>query len=208
MLNFAALILAAPATYGLEAGDASTIDTAVSAYDSALTTATDPATRTSPTIAAKDAAKASALQTCRFFAQTVRNNPAISNENKTALGITIPKTNPTPIPAPTDQPLVALRSAIPGVATLEFSVPGEDGKAKPFGVTGLEVFVAVGDVAAVDPAAATYRATVTRSPFKLDFASSDAGKTATVFGRFATRSGPGGKAQVGPFSLGESFAVI
>ena len=207
MLNFAAVLVNAPVAYGITAPQAADIESAVLTFSAALTTATDPATRTAPTIAAKDNARAEALIICRSYAQRINANPAITDEQRTTLGLTVRKTTPTPTPAPTAQPLLGLRSQIPGVANLEYTAPGTVGKAKPPGVIGVELWVAVGVAAAVDPAAAAFRGTVTRSPFRVEFDAADKGRTATVFCRFATRSGPGGVAQVGPWSNPLSFVV-
>ena len=60
MQNFSALITAAPATYGLVAADATAIAAAVSAFDTALTAAIDPATRTKVTVITKNENRAAA----------------------------------------------------------------------------------------------------------------------------------------------------
>jgi hypothetical protein len=74
------------------------------------------------------------------------------------------------------------------------------GKAKPFGSIGVAIFRTVGTVAATDPAQAAFVGIVTKSPFRQTFDSTDQGKIVTYFARFATRSGPGGVSQFGPWS--------
>lgn len=208
LANFAALILALPAAYGLLPADATAISNQNTAFQAAYTTAVNPATRTQPTVAAKDAARFAAVAVCRPYAMRIRNNTAVSDALKVGLGLTIPSTVPTPIPAPVVAPILGLESAIPLQQTLTYKDPGAVGKAKPYGVIGVEIWRSVGTVPATDPAQAAYYATATKSPFRSTFAASEVGKVCTYFGRFVTRSGPGGIAQAGPFSAPLSIAVI
>jgi hypothetical protein len=208
LLNFATLIAANPTNYGLLAGDAVTISAVDTTFQAAYTLATNPATRTAPTVAAKDAARVNAEQTVRPYAQRIRNNTAVSDLLKVGLGLTIPSTTPTPIPAPVVAPELGLLSAIPLQQTLTYRDPSAAGKAKPYGVIGVEVWRAVGVAPAVDPAQASYYATATKSPFRSTFGAGDVGKIVTYFGRFVTRSGPGGIAQAGPFSAPLPLTVI
>lgn len=199
--NFAILIAATPTAYGLVAGDATAITAANTAFQTAYTLATDPATRTAPTVAAKDAARASAEFVVRPYAMQINMNAGVDNEQRADLGLTIRKTVPTPIPAPTSQPGLALVAATPGVLTVRFfDVATPTSKAKPFGSIGVELHVAVGTVPAVSPEAARFYGTLTKSPARVEFDPEDAGKIATLYARFVTRSGPGGVSQVGPWS--------
>lgn len=200
LLNFATLIAASPTTYGLIAGDATAISAQNTAFQAAYLAATNPATRTAPTVAAKDAARLSAENVVRPYAVRISLNAAVTDLNKTAVGVTVRSVVPTPVPAPTVAPEISLVSAITGQMTLGYKTPGAAGKYKPPGVVGVEVFRAVGTVAAVDPAQASYSGVVTKSPFRQTFDAGDRGKIATIFCRYVTRSGPGGAAQAGPWS--------
>jgi hypothetical protein len=208
MANFSSLITAGPATYGLTAPDAVTIAFQNSQFQAAYLLATNPATRTAPTVAAKDAARFAAVAIIRPYAIRIRNNGAVSDLAKVALGLTIPSTTPTPIPAPTTAPLLSIVNAIPLQQTLGYREPGSAGKAKPYGVIGVEIWRAVGTVPAIDPSQAEYYATATKSPFRATFTAPQVGKICTYFGRYVTRSGPGGIAQAGPFSAPLAVSVI
>ena len=198
--NFDTLLTAAPATYGLSAPDAVAVAAVVAPFISALTAATDPATRTPGTVAAKDAARAAMEAVVRPYAVRISKNPAVTNEDKTAIGVTVPSTTPTPIPAPAVAPELGVLAITPLNLKGTYKAAGASNKAKPFGVIGVEIAIAIGVAHTVDPNAATYVKTVTKSPFNLSFSSSDQGKNLTVFGRFVTRGGPGGEAQSGPWS--------
>lgn len=200
LANFNNLLTASPSTYGLTAPAAVIVGGVTSTWAAAYALAIAPATRTSVTVAAKDAARVNAEAIVRPYAISISNNPAVANGDKTAIGVTVKITVPTPVPAPTDAPELGVQSSIPLLQTLTYKQPGSAGKYKPPGVTGMEVWRSVGTVPAVDPAQAGYVSTVTKSPFRQAFYAPDQGKVATYFARWVTRSGPGGVAQPGPFS--------
>lgn len=207
--NFSALITAAPADYGLTAPDATAISTPVNAYMAAYALVIDPGTRTPTAIADKDAKKAAALAVVRPYAMQINARAATTDEQRSELGITIRKLVPTPVPAPVTAPILGLVSAIPLQALLTYQDPETPtSKAKPFGVTGVQLFVGVGTTPAIDPAQCSFSRIVTKSPFRVSFAPADAGKVATVFARYQTRSGVGGVSAVGPWSASLTFNVL
>lgn len=207
LLNFSTLISASPGTYGLTSGDAGVIADANDAYQDAYALAVDPGTRTPASVAAKDAARADAEATVRPYAMQIRGNLGVSDQDKVALGIHIPDLTPTPVPPPETAPALVLVYATPLQHQLQFRDSlFPELKRKPVGVTALQLWYVVGDVAAVDPAQATAMESVTKTPFTLSFDGPDRGKTVTYFGRWQTRSGPAGVSQVGPWS--EPLAVI
>jgi len=207
--NFASLIQADPTDYGLVAGDATIITAQDTAFQAAYTLATDPSTRTSPTVAAKDAARATAEATVRPYAVQISLNSGVSDMLKVGVGVTVKKTVPTPVPPPTTVPALSLLAATPGAHQLAYrdtSTPTS--KAKPPGAIGIELWRNIGTVAATDPAQCSYYAQWTKSPNVSNFTSSDVGKVCTYFARWATRGGPGGVSQVGPWSASLVISVI
>lgn len=208
LTNFSALLTATPLVFGLTAPDAVSVDTVKDAWATAYTAATDPGTRTSATVAAKDAARASAEAVVRPLAVRISLNPSVTEENKIAIGVTVRAFPPSPIPAPVVAPVISHVSSAPGLTRLAFKATGAAGKAKPFGAIGVEIYRSVGTVPAVDPAQATFVGTYTKTPFAQVFMAGDAGKTATFFARFVTRSGPAGVAQAGPWSAPLALIVM
>ncbi len=198
--NFSTKLTAAPTTYGLIAGDAVAVAAVVLTWHNAYLAATTPATRTPVTIAAKDNARAAAEALIRPYATRVSTNPAVTDANKVALGVTVRTTVPTPIPPPTTVPNLSLLAAITGQQTLEYKESGTSNKAKPYGSIGVQLFRAIGTVFATDPDQAVFVCVATKSPSVQGFNSGDSGKKVTWFARFTTASGPGGVAQVGPWS--------
>jgi hypothetical protein len=184
------------AALGLTGPEAASITAVRTAYDSAFDTATNPVTRTPVTIALKDTAKATALATVRPLAQKIRNNPAVSDGDKVALGLTVPDTAPTPIPAPITFPLLDLLRATPGQHWLQYrDSDTPTAKAKPFGAIAMELWSTVALTAAATPVDSVYLGAVTKSPLSVTLDPADAGKVATYFARWVTQRG-----LVGPWS--------
>lgn len=200
LTNFSTLLTATPTNYGLTAPDAVLVAAQQSAFDAAYTAATNPTTRTAATVATKDAARASAEALVRPYAIRISKNATVSPALKTGIGVTVPGTIPTPIPPPTTAPAATIEKQISGATTIKFSEPGSTGKAKPYGVTGMEVARSMGTSWATDPSQAAVIATATKSPVVITNDPADAGKKMTLFFRWKTRSGPGGLSQTGPWT--------
>lgn len=208
LLNFSTLLTASPATYGLTAPDAVLVANEQVAFAAALTAATDPGTRTPVTVAAKDAARASAEFVCRPYAVRISQNPAVTNGDKTAIGVTVRSNTPTPIPAPVIAPVIALLSATPLVQQLQITPTGASNKAKPAGAIAIEIARTVGEVSATDPAQLSIIGQYGKTPLIQNFQAADQGKIVTYAARYRTRSGPGGVSQAGPWSNLVNFVVI
>lgn len=209
LTNFSALLSASPTTYGLTSGDATTVAGVTTSWSAAYAAATNPATRTSVTIAAKDAARNAATATVRPLATQVSRNAGVSNDDKTALGVNLPNPSRTPVPAPTTVPALSLVSAIHNQQTLAYrdtSTPTS--KAKPFGATHLELWQFIGIAPATDVTTGKPLTLATKSPVAIGTLTTDSGKIATYWGRWSTRSGPGGQNQVGPWSAPLSVAIV
>jgi hypothetical protein len=201
LLNLAVLATASPATYGLTAPQAVVITAQSDLWIPAYTAATDPSTRTPASIANKDAVRAAATATVRPLCVSVSLNPAVTDEDKVALGVTVRKTTPTPVPPPSTRPGLNILGNTPGVVNVSYvDVDLPVGKSKPPGATGIQIWQTVGTEYATDPQQASLAAIWTKSPNKLFFASEQSGKRLSLWARWQTTSGPAGQAQVGPWS--------
>lgn len=202
-VNFSTLITASPATYGLVTADAVTIQAANDAYAAAQAVVDSPATKTVTTVAAKNAAKNSATGIYRTYASQIRINPGVSNSDKLALGLNLPNNSPSPIPAPTSSPIIAVIGSTPGQHTMRFADSNTpDKRSKPQGVTAMQVFRTIGVSVATDPDAALLYGTFTKQPFAINYDSGDAGKVSTLWARWVTRTG-----LIGPWSSSVSAIV-
>lgn len=210
--NFAALITATPAVFALQAADAVIIQSAVDAFDAAYTLATNPSTRTPTTVAAKNTAKNSMLPIIRSYASQIRLNPGVADADKIALGLHLPNNTPTPVPTPITMPILNITANEPLRQTLRMRDSGSPStsRAKAPNTIGLELWVAIGDAAAVDPAEASFVGMAVKVPFHVDFDVADVGSVATFFGRWAVRSGAPGEniARRGPWSSAVSQTIV
>lgn len=208
LTNFAALIAANPTDYGLVAGDATVITAARTLYHGSYQLATNPTTRTSPNIAQKDTDRANTVATVRPYAIQISLNASVDDALKVGVGVNLPNPTRPRIPAPTTNPDLVLVAINPGVATLGYhDATTPLTKAKPVGVVALELRRTIGTAATTNPEAALFVDMITKSPFSVQADAGDVGKIATLWGRWRTKSGPAGIAQVGPWSPALSFAI-
>lgn len=208
LTNFSALLTASPGTYGLLAGDAVLVAAQQSAFAAALTLSTDPSTRSSVTVADKDAARASAEFVVRPYAVQISMNPSVTNGDKVSIGVTVRSNTPTPVPAPVTPPTISLLMAQPLTQQLMIRPVGSTSKAKPPGCIAIEVARTVGTVPATDPAQLRIVGQYGKTPLIQEFDSADVGKMVTYAARYRTRSGPGGVSQAGPWSALVTFVVM
>lgn len=209
LLNFSTLLTASPTTYGLVSGDATTVAAQYTAWHEAYLLVQNPSTKTSVTVAAMNAARATAEAIVRPYAVSISLNAGVTNDDKTAIGVTVKKTIPTPVPPPTTTVTLSLVSGAHLTHQLGYkdtSTP--TAKAKPPGVIALQLFRAVGLTPATDPSQAVYYDVWTKSPNISTFQSADVGKVCSYFARWATRGGPGGSAQYGPWSAAFNVQIM
>lgn len=145
----------------------------------------------------KDAKRAEVEAVMRRLAQKVQNNPAVTDAQKAAMGITIRKTTKTPVPPPTTVPTLARidtsTRAILRLFFVDSTTP--DTKAKPAGAQGVEIREQIGGTAPTDPNTMAFLAIETRAPYRADFEATDVGKTAYFALRWVNTKG-----QPGPWS--------
>lgn len=196
-LNFSTLITASPATYGLGAGDATTIAGVYAAWHAAFLLATNPSTKTKTSVAAKNTARFNLLAICRPYATMISLNAGVSSADKTTLGVNPRTSVPTPISAPTSKPVLAFISASSMQSHMRYSdsVAGPLVKSKPYGVIGMQFFGKTSATVITDPALLPILQQQPTSPYTVQWASGDVGKTAYLAGRWITRKG-----LVGPWS--------
>lgn len=210
--NFAALITAAPSTYGLDAPAAAIIQAAVDAYDTAYSLATNPGTRTPVTIADKNSAKLALIPIARTYASQIRLNPGVTNMDKVDLGLNLPNNSPAPIPAPSTIPVLTIMSATPLRHTLKFrdEMASPTSRAKAPLSIGMELWRGISTITIDDPTTCSFVGMMVKVPFYSDFDNADRGKIASYFGRWANRAGAVGinQALTGPWSNAVSMTIV
>lgn len=191
--NFSTKITATPTAYGLIAGQATTFAGLLVTYIAALASATNPGTRTSVTVAAKDTARANLQANARLLVNIVQGTSTVTPTQKTDLGITVRKTTRTPIPPPATRPLqTVVRSNGP---VLDFRINDEltpDSRAFPFGAPLCQVFLKLGASPGTDITTYELLATVGRSVVALDVTDVAEGAIMNFISRFINRRGEPG----------------
>lgn len=203
-LNFNTLIVATPAKYGFTAGDAANLNVAYQAFAAAFAVSGNAATRTSPAVAATQAARNALTVVIRNMAKLVQANAGVADNDKIGLGLPIHDTRPTLTPPPATSPIIGVVGATPGQLTCTYRDQNSTPKSrsKPVGVKFLELHVLAGTTAPATAEATPYNCDVTRTPFVLNFSEADAGKTAFIYGRWKNTKG-----QVGPWSAMSQFVI-
>lgn len=202
--NFSTLLTAAPLTYGLTAADASALAALTATFDTALAAATNGSTRGPSTIAAKDAARAGAEARARQLATLIQANPVITEAQKTDLGLTVRKTNKTPVPPPTTSPLLVFTAATPLQHTLRYSDQlTPDSRARPFGASALLLSVWIRPSGTPASGPPDQVLTITRNPVGVTFTGPDVTKMATYLARWVTLTG-----KEGPVSTPVAAAIV
>jgi hypothetical protein len=157
-----------PTTIGLTADDATGYATLYSSYETAYTNATNPGTRGSATILAKNEAKAAIITDSRRLAMTATNYPGTTDTQRQALGLTIRDTTPSPVPVPDTAPVVEVREVKNQRITLVMHNAESTSRAKPAGVAGATLFSYVGETTPAELSDWTFEGNVTRTLVELD----------------------------------------
>jgi hypothetical protein len=200
---FAGGIFADPSRYFLTMGQAASIQGVVDDFVAKLAIASNESTRTRPTIIAKDDARAIAESLCRQYAILIKDNAGISDDDKVAIGVRPINPNRTPVECPQTSPLLNILANTPGSQTLRYADTNTpDSKAKPFGASELQLFVAIGTTETAQLTDAKFYAKVTKNPIAVEFSQDDDGKIATYYARWASIRG-----ETGPWSLPVSMRI-
>ncbi len=191
--NLSSLISAQPTDYGLVAADATNLASLFAAFDSALTTATTPSTRTSVTVASKDTSKAALTAECRSLAKRIQATPTVTAAQKLELGLPLHDPVPTPVSPPNTKPSIALRGIDRQSHLLLISDETTPSKrARPVGAIGCEIYATTEATPPADLRHWEYMGLASKSDFTVNYEATDANKQATIVGRWINRKGEAG----------------
>jgi hypothetical protein len=201
LINCAAILTATPAAYGLTAPEALAVQTAVDTAATAYTLGTDPTTRTPVTVQEMNDAMQAAVALCRGANVQAQALPA-TNPDLVSAGFPVRSTIRTPQSPVTASCDIELVKVIPNELTVRGLNPDTPtSKKKPAGTGAIQFAMAVGTVAAVDPASATEYRFSTKNPTRLAFDPSQRGKVLTLWARYQSKAGIGGIKVYGPFGV-------
>ncbi len=201
--HFASHLSATPELFMLTPAQAASIQSVVDDFVTALAVATDEATRTKPSIAAKDDARAVAETLCRQYAILIKDNTGIDDDDKIMIGVRPINPNREAIECPQTSPLISILGNTPGSQTLRFAdTTTPDSKAKPFGASELQLFRGMGEEETAPLSDCRFYGKFTRNPIGVEFQETDDGKMATYYARWCSVRG-----EVGPWSLPISMRI-
>ena len=203
-LNFAALLTADPARYGIEAADALVVHTQTQIWHIAYLAAIAPATRTKLSVLEKDGEKVTELGIGRLYGAQIRANAGVANEDKTALGLNIPDPIPTPVPPPTTAPTVTVTLAGIGVHLMDIrDILTPTSKAKPQGVAGCILYYQDGIAPLISLTDPLITGIVTKADQVISTFGGVPGKYRTYVGQWFNRKG-----ELGPMGAANAFVIV
>ncbi len=167
--NFAALISAAPTTYGLTAAQATTFSALDAALQSAYTAAVEPSTRTPVSVEAKTLAIQNMRANAVLLAKIVYATPTVNDSQLVALGL-LPRASRTPVPPPATAPVIDILSAVGNTVKIRLHADGDSSKrGKPDGVDGAAVYSFVGAVPPTEENAWNFEGITSRTRVDITF---------------------------------------
>jgi len=184
-INYAALGLTLAQSTQLSA----LFDTALADYSAHLTADATAASLTQK----KDSSRSPLEIFVRELTALIQANSAATNEQKAALGVTVPKTTKTPSPVPATRPMASVNNKNRLDHTIHFfDEATPKSKAKPVGVRACEIWMKIGGAPPTGEKELKYLASDTRSPYIVHFEAEDAGKMVHYMLRWLnTRNEPG-----------------
>jgi hypothetical protein len=164
--NASTKITATPTAYGLSAPQATALAAASTAYDTAYNLAVDPVTRTKAKISAKNDAKKALVQNLRDLNRFVQATKTVSDEKKIEIGFPVYSSR-TPIPPPSDAPVVKSVVTVGRRTTLKLRGLAGERRGRPAGVQGALIVSFNGDIPPVDLGLWKIEGLTTRTDFEI-----------------------------------------
>jgi hypothetical protein len=136
------------------------------------------------TVRKNDTRKALEKAIRTYVAAYLAHNPLVTDEDKTALEITIYKTGKNPIPAPTTSPQLEPDTGTRRHILVYYRDEDSNHRGKPKGVRGVEIRWAFLDAPPADISQLTHSEFDTKAPLDLEFSEADRGKKVYMCGRW------------------------
>ena len=152
-----------PSQIGLTTENVTAYNSAQASYDAAYTQAIDPSTRGKATVFAKNEAKKTLVAISRELAMAVTNSTSVTDQQRLDMGLTVRGVEPTPVPVPSEAPVIEFTSVQGNRINLRLHQPDSTSRAKPEGVKGATVFSFVGEQAPTELSDWTFEGSITRT---------------------------------------------
>lgn len=203
MQAFAGGIARSPAAFMLSPADAEHIGDVVARFADALAVSSNPDARTRPNVLRKSQARNVAEELIQIYYSQIKANRGVDDSRKIEIGVRPLNTSRRAAPAPSSSPLLKVVGATPGIQVLRYQDSGSPtSRRKPFGVSFLELWVAVGDDDAPGIDQARPAGLYTANPVTVKFDHAADRKRATYWARWINRRG-----RPGPWSLPVGMSI-
>ena len=171
--TFGAYITANAAAVGLSAAQATAYNGLQVAFSDAWALANANATRTPSSIETKDGAKDALISGpdgIRALVPIVQAFPGTTNAMRRDMGLTVRDSEPTPVPAPTLPPDLAVQSVLDRTVTFRLrDIQDTTRRGRPAGVDGATILMFVGDSPPGDPLGWTLLMNTSKTTLSIDF---------------------------------------
>jgi hypothetical protein len=191
-------------TWGIPGTVMTALNAAKTEYVKRYNAAKNPETRTPTAVLMKDEALAAYVKEIRALVRIyLANGPAVTDEDRSNMGLSIHKSTRTPAPVAKNAPACKIDTGTICRLILYFYDEGkEKTKAKPPGQHGVEISWMISDVPVVDADDLVHSAFDTRTPFTLEFQGHERGKTVYLALRWENTRG-----EKGPWSVVQSAII-
>ncbi|MEZ6132523.1 MAG: hypothetical protein R3C59_27985 [Planctomycetaceae bacterium] len=191
--QFVNQVAADPTEYEVSAERVKALQTQLADWDKKYAAAVKARDAAKAATESKDEARRTLEETVRSVAKLIQANDEITNAARDAAGLPIHKTSRTPVPVPHTFPTGTVIGSDRLELTLMYSdVATPTRKARPHGVRGCEVYVAVGENPPTSPEDYRFVAFSTRTPELIKFKSDEGGQTANILLRWVNTKGESG----------------
>lgn len=191
--QFITAVAANPGKFGVTTQDVTTLQAAQTAWDAALPIHVKAHADALTATHTKEVSRTTLETALRTAARKVNGTAGADNSLRVAAGLHPYDSALTRIGAPTTQPIGRVETKGNHTLVLHFADATTPTKAaKPHGVHGCQIYLAVGTAAPADPTGYTFVALDTRTPYTDVHPAADAGKMAYYMLRWANAKGEPG----------------
>lgn len=194
--NLVSLVEPNVANWGIAAAALTTLKTLQANWERCFEKASNKQNRSAADVRAKRDSRVLFERELRHFvAQWLNHNSLIADSDRSRMGITVKLATRTPAAVPDSCPVGVVDFSVRQQHTVHYVDSFTNGKAKPAGVQGCEVWMKFGGDAPAHESDFIYRCIQTKSPYTVSFTVADIGKMVYYRLRWVNKRG-----KTGPWS--------
>jgi hypothetical protein len=168
--NFTARLVDDPPGFGVSAADAAALQVLMDSFDSAMSRASEPATRTSPSVCGKVSARGLLATEIRRLSRIIRADVSVNDAQRRDLGLTPTTAPPVYNGPPQTRPLLQVQALHGNRARLRLTDADSPlQRGKPPGTVGAILFIKVGADEGAGETAYTYAGLATTGLHTIQF---------------------------------------